>query len=315
ADHQAEADVLQSILLDAANQQRLTVPVCLVHYVARSQESVLIHDAMHEKLLAQDLYVQQNRPRSVLAVPIMRHGEMMGLLYLENNAAPRVFTESRLEVLHLLATQVAISIENARLYADMEERVAARTAELKALTLRDALTGVGNRKAFDERLEEEFARIGRNGQWLSLLMIDIDHFKRVNDTYGHQAGDDCLRRLGAALAAVPCRSSDFLARYGGEEFAFLLPHTDIDSAAMFAERVLEAARTVVLDADGVHHAVTVSIGAASAKGVVAGDAASLVATADRRLYAAKEQGRNRVVSRDPDHADGRSEEASWQGLA
>ncbi|WP_136416935.1 AAA family ATPase [Herbaspirillum sp. ST 5-3] len=127
---QTEATVLQALALDESNQYTAPLPLSLLHYVAHTREGLVIQDALEEKLLANDAYVQTFRPRSLLVVPILHHGEMTGLLYLENSAVSGAFTENRLQVLHLLASQAAISIENARLYANMEDRVSARTAEL-----------------------------------------------------------------------------------------------------------------------------------------------------------------------------------------
>jgi diguanylate cyclase (GGDEF)-like protein len=239
----------------------------------------------------------QHQPLSLLAVPILHHQEIMGVLYLENNAVAGAFTEQRLEVLHLLASQAAISIENSRLYADMEQRIAARTAELKAMSLRDALTGVANRKAFNERMAEEMARMLRNGQPLALLLLDIDHFKSVNDSYGHLVGDECLARVGAALAGTR-RVNDFVARYGGEEFTILLPNTDLAGATLCAERALDAVRGIVLEIGVIRHPITASIGVALAQPDAIIDATSLIACADQRMYDAKFGGRNRIVNVD-----------------
>jgi len=236
-------------------------------------------------------------------MPILQHGELTGMLYLENSAVAGAFTESRLEVLRLLASQAAISIENARLYADMEERVAARTAELKAMSLRDGLTGVANRRAFDERVQEELTRSRRNGKSVSLLIIDIDHFKRVNDSYGHQAGDDCLRRMGKTLSASCRRAGDFVGRYGGEEFVNLLPDTALENAVLFAEQVRSAVQGIVLEIGELRHPITASIGVAEARPDVNVTPADLIGEADRCLYAAKENGRNRVVSDASQFAD------------
>ncbi|MFT5535064.1 MAG: diguanylate cyclase (GGDEF)-like protein, partial [Candidatus Paceibacteria bacterium] len=252
-------------------------------------------EALKEKLVASDPYVQRHRPRSLLILPILHQGELTGMLYLENNEVSGAFTENRLKVLQLLASQAAISIENASLYADMEARVAARTAELKAMSLRDGLTGVANRRAFDERLQEELARSRRNGRPLSLLIIDIDHFKRVNDTYGHPVGDACLRRMGETLLAKCQRATDFVARYGGEEFAIVLPDTDIKNALAFADRVRSAIEQIVLEVGDIRHPITASIGAAQAGPKSLTDSAYLIAAADRGLYAAKAAGRNCVM--------------------
>ncbi|MBC7502556.1 MAG: diguanylate cyclase [Herminiimonas sp.] len=298
SDAQGEAKVMQSIALDTAQQDTSPVPLSLFHYVAHTKASVVLHDASKDKLTANDPYVQNNASRAVSIVPILHQGDLMGMLYLENNAVSGAFTEGRLEVLHLLASQAAISIENARLYADMEERVAARTSELKAMSLRDELTGVANRRAFDERLQEELGRGRRNRQPVSLLIIDIDHFKKVNDSFGHPVGDACLRLMGAALNAQCHRSADFVARYGGEEFAMILPDTDTSQAIVFAERVRGAVAQIVLEIGEVRHPITASIGVASDIGNANTTLAELISHADRSLYAAKAAGRNCVIAAD-----------------
>ena len=182
----------------------------------------------------------------------------------------------------------------------MQEELLEKNEELKTIALRDGLTGVANRRAFDERIEEEFGRIRRNGQSLSFLIIDIDHFKSVNDLYGHQIGDECLRQMGKVLISVNRRPSDFVARYGGEEFAYLLSDTDTKGAELFAERVLRAVRAIILEIGDIRHPITASIGVATATGSDMENPAQLIAIADQHLFTAKNTGRNRLVNRDPD---------------
>ena len=171
--------------------------------------------------------------------------------------------------------------------------------KLAALALTDGLTGLANRRAFDEALEREWRRTLREGSQMSLLLLDIDHFKRFNDLYGHQAGDDCLRAVAqAALGAV--RQTDTVARYGGEEIALILPRVDGPGAAETAEKVRAAIETLRLTyAESVEggESLTVSIGAATALARVGGTMRmpeSLLLTADNALYKAKHAGRNRV---------------------
>jgi len=168
--------------------------------------------------------------------------------------------------------------------------------ELRHLSSLDGLTGVLNRRSFDERLEREWRRAGRDAASIAVLMVDIDHFKRYNDHYGHQAGDACLQRLARALGGTVARPADLVARYGGEEFAIILPDTDLDGAA----RVGETARLTV-DGLALPHAasrvaphVTISVGVAATVPAGQLNAADLVAAADRALYRAKQGGRNRV---------------------
>jgi len=170
--------------------------------------------------------------------------------------------------------------------------------KLSALATTDGLTGLANRRAFDERLVDEWARARRDGTQLSLLLIDVDHFKKFNDHNGHLAGDGCLRALGRILSDHARRPADLAARYGGEEFAMLLPNTGPDGCA----EVGEAIRRALHDLAMLHaqnppsRLVTVSVGAAASLPTeTTADSSTLVAAADRALYAAKESGRDRLV--------------------
>jgi diguanylate cyclase (GGDEF)-like protein len=162
---------------------------------------------------------------------------------------------------------------------------------------RDPLTGVANRRTFDEAMAREWERAQRATAPLSLLLVDIDHFKRHNDEYGHQAGDECLKRVAAVLAAQARRQGDLVARYGGEEFAVLLPETGPEAAAAVAERLRVAVAAIVLpykpSAGG--HAVTVSVGVASVVPEASRRPAELIAASDQALYTAKAVGRNQVI--------------------
>lgn len=170
-------------------------------------------------------------------------------------------------------------------------------AELERLATRDGLTSVANRRCFDQTLNTEWRRATRESRALSLLMIDVDYFKFYNDTYGHQGGDDCLRRVAGAMSDVVKRSSDAVARYGGEEFAIILPATDPEGACIVAERIRAAVENLALPhtKSEVADHVTVSIGVASAIVSTGGMPTQLVGVADAALYRAKKEGRNRVV--------------------
>jgi diguanylate cyclase (GGDEF)-like protein len=166
--------------------------------------------------------------------------------------------------------------------------------KLYEATVRDGLTGVFNRHFLDERLQSEFAFARRHGTPLSLLMLDADHFKRVNDTHGHPAGDEVLRRIAAALTEM-VRTEDVVARYGGEEFVLLLRATPMELACGVAERIRASIELLQIDHGGTRIPVTVSIGLACQRPERNYDAASgLLASADAALYQAKENGRNRV---------------------
>lgn len=166
--------------------------------------------------------------------------------------------------------------------------------QLERLAMHDALTGLANRRSFDETLALETRRAQRDGTPLALLMIDIDHFKRYNDTCGHPAGDACLQRVAKVLAACTRRPSDLLARYGGEEMAVILPNTDSGGAAVVAKQMLERLAREAIDHPGSPFGrVTVSIGASCASGAELDGRQSLIDSADQALYHAKEAGRNR----------------------
>jgi diguanylate cyclase (GGDEF)-like protein len=160
----------------------------------------------------------------------------------------------------------------------------------------DGLTGVYNRRCFDERLASEWGRAARNKTALSVLLVDVDAFKRFNDRYGHQSGDECLRRVAQAVGGSIRRPGDLVARYGGEEFACLLPETDLPGALVVAGQVRSRVQELGIEhaESGVAPVVTVSIGVCSRPASVPGSIQALVASADRHLYQAKANGRNQV---------------------
>ncbi|NRR31090.1 GGDEF domain-containing protein [Oxalobacteraceae bacterium] len=168
--------------------------------------------------------------------------------------------------------------------------------KLETLSTTDGLTGIGNRRHFDEVLASEWSRAARLKQPLALAMLDVDWFKKFNDHYGHQQGDECLRRVALVLAASMCRAGDVVARYGGEEFVFIAPNCDAAQARSLGDKLHKAFATLALP----HQAsdfgrVTVSIGVASIVPQPGAMPDSLVRAADQALYQAKEQGRNRAV--------------------
>jgi diguanylate cyclase (GGDEF)-like protein len=198
-----------------------------------------------------------------------------------------------------------------RLKAEMDrhrerERELARSARqleeanrcLQQLSKVDVVTGIGNRRCFEEVIAQEWSRAQRQGMPLSVLMIDIDLFKEFNDLYGHINGDICLRRVADAVRKAMKRPGDIVARYGGEEFVVVLPETGAEGAVKVAERIHAALHgaAIVHERSQVADHITVSIGAASTHPCQGCEPASLVAAADSALYAAKREGRNRTVT-------------------
>ena len=176
---------------------------------------------------------------------------------------------------------------------DMTDEKLAQIA-LEQLATRDGLTGLANRRCFDETLHAEWTRALRQRQPLSLLMVDVDNFKAYNDANGHLGGDECLKRIATAVASE-MRANDLVARYGGEEFAVILPNQSLKGAASVAERIRTRVEQLQVPnrlAPGEH--VTVSIGAATAIASPDNSASELVAIADAALYRAKHMGRNRI---------------------
>ena len=188
----------------------------------------------------------------------------------------------------------------------MTRKLDAANQELKRLTSLDGLTGIANRRHFDEVLEREWRRAMRQGEELSIMMCDIDHFKAYNDAVGHQKGDECLRQVAGALAGTLDRGGDLLAHYGGEEFVAVLPGTALSGASFLASQMRKA--VIALDIphpESPFGQVTVSFGIASAVAMPETDPNDIVGAADSALYKAKRSGRNRVFqtsSLDPQDA-------------
>jgi diguanylate cyclase (GGDEF)-like protein len=185
---------------------------------------------------------------------------------------------------------------NAQALATLNTQLSAQSEQLRSLAFVDGLTGVANRRHFDENLHAEWRRSRRDRVPLAMLMIDIDHFKLYNDQYGHQAGDVCLQAVARVLKESFGRSHDMVARYGGEEFACLLPASGMDGALAKAEELRAAVENLHIGhkSSPVAPVVTISVGVAAIVPDAEAHPDQLLAAADTALYAAKRDGRNRV---------------------
>ncbi|MDP9193839.1 MAG: sensor domain-containing diguanylate cyclase [Acidobacteriota bacterium] len=240
--------------------------------------------------------------RSELCVPVRHHDRIVAVLNLESRR-PAAFHDD-LPLLTGIANQIAGAIASGQLYAELKEVTAQLEQKTRALeeanahlgsaietlhriSTQDGLTGLSNRRHFDDTLVLEWRRALRNGMPLSLLILDIDFFKTFNDEQGHQAGDDALRGVASVLRETVQRAADIVARYGGEEFVVLLPETDASHAQVIAESLRHGIEQL--------GTVTASLGVTTLVPSREGSPHELVGKADEALYEAKRLGRNRVV--------------------
>jgi diguanylate cyclase (GGDEF)-like protein len=206
--------------------------------------------------------------------------KMIGILYEDSKKITR-FGKEEEGIVKALAAQAGLALENATLY------------ELATL---DGLTRIYQRRYFEAMAELEWKRVIRHRRPLSILMVDMDHFKGINDTYGHDKGDVVLRKTAQILKSA-CREEDIVARYGGEEFVILLPETDLEGTRAVAQRIHDEIRKLYVLPD---RSITLSIGVASYPSAGVKDVMSLIKCADQALYSAKNAGRNQTVYYSPE---------------
>lgn len=255
--------------------------------------------------------------RSSLTCPLIAMGKPIGFLFF-SSSKPNTYENIHVDLFLQIAAQLSAIIEKSRLYeqveqtnrrllAEIEERKKVEAAlresqerlqnanrTLQQLANLDGLTGVANRRVFAERLRHEWLRAIRNQEELSLLLVDVDYFKSFNDTYGHLAGDDCLKQVAAAAKACVHRPADLVARYGGEEFVLLLPQTNAEGAAQLAESLCQKIRDLRIthESSKVADHVTVSVGTITHQPRPRCALDQFIYAADAALYRAKANGRN-----------------------
>lgn len=267
--------------------------------------AVLHHDSFVQMIIVtgQGAYVSASavRNNAVPGIAKIQTSIPLGLLAVACLASrdPFMIAYSVLVLLHFFAILEIINFLS-RKTRDMlvaQEEAAAANRLLEALTTTDPLTGIVNRRGFDMVFSREFADAAQNGRPLSLLLLDIDHFKALNDAFGHQRGDECLRALSRNMCETMARRQDVVCRYGGEEFAIVLPDTDDAAARIVAERVRRAIEALAFrHPTSVSGVTTVSIGYAVVDHAIQQDGGALIKRADEALYRAKASGRNRVVA-------------------
>jgi diguanylate cyclase (GGDEF)-like protein len=277
------------------------------HAILHPDDVFIVEDALEDERFASNpLVLSDPSIRFYAGAPLTTSSGLAFGTLCVIDTVPRELNENQIRTLQALARQVMAQLELRRAIDELKdsarEREAARqqlvisTQQLKAAnealareSTTDVLTGLANRRAFELKLDEEFDRAARYGTELSLMLLDADHFKSVNDEFGHSAGDQTLKRLAEILTSNT-RLSDTLARYGGEEFAILLPNAGREIALGLAERF----RAAIENADWEIRPMTVSVGVATRSDFVQTRRA-LVDAADRAMYDAKSEGRNRVA--------------------
>jgi len=254
----------------------------LTEYILSQNQPVVIEDV--DKFDSADsCSIQAEGIKSLIAMPLVVERKIIGIIYVDD-FVPRTFTQKDKSILALLATQAAIAIEKMQLF----ERV-------KKLAVTDGLTGLYNHRYFVQSLRVEMKRATRYGHSLSLLMIDVDHFKHYNDINGHLRGNDALKSVTQAMKAVT-RAMDVLARYGGEEFAVILTETNKKKALQTAERICRTVEEerIYGEENQPLGQLTVSVGVATFPDDALKEG-KLIDRADHALYEAKQQGRNRAI--------------------
>ena len=223
-----------------------------------------------------------------VTIPLKIEKEIVGVLNI-NDGEQDSFEESSLEMVLDISDFISMSVSNAILYE-----------QTKQLAVTDGLTGISNRPNMEQALQNEFERSMRYGAPLSVVLLDVDHFKGVNDTYGHQKGDEILVAVASLLKKV-CRTNDIAARYGGEEFLMILPQSNAQGAFKIAERVREEMMKMNFTGNESNFSVTTSCGVAELDRDFIKNTDQLVAIADHALYEAKNSGRNKTIIGHPEN--------------
>jgi two-component system, cell cycle response regulator len=257
-----------------------------------AKKTIIIKDAQKDPLM-KDVrkIIAPVGIRSIVVIPVIFRDEVIGTLLLRTSRMRRSFTKREIDLCIALANVSANALYNAMLY----EKLSREKMRLERFAITDYLTGIYNIRYFYNRIEEEFSRAVRYKLPLSCIMFDIDHFKKINDNFGHRAGDIVLREF-AQLVKLHSRRSDVFARYGGEEFILLLPQTPLKGAIAEAERIRIAVKGHQFDAIRKKIDIAVSIGIACRPNKKIKNYDDLINLADNAMFTAKKRGRDRIVA-------------------
>lgn len=263
----------------------------LIGRVWATQQTEWIEDIsqVQENVFSRVKLVQNTGLKTVFAVPITIEGRVLVILCLFQRSS-LLYNPELVELVSAVALELSGFIGRKK----TEEALKQANKELLRLANLDGLTGIANRRCFDKSLSREWLRLKREESPLTLLLSDIDYFKLYNDYYGHQAGDECLRRIAKAIAESCKRPADLVARYGGEEFAILLPNTNLDGAIYITQQIQQkiASMAIPHQCSDASNQVTLSIGLVSMIPANETSPEIMIAAADKALYQAKDQGRN-----------------------
>ncbi len=249
-------------------------------HVMQTGKPLIVNDVLKSEFFLKTVDQRTSfQTRSLMCVPLVSRNKTVGVLEALNKKGGKDFNEEDLRLFTAFSNQVSVAIDNAKLYN---------------MAFYDGLTKIFVRRYVEAWLETEYARVRRYNTDLSLMLFDIDHFKKINDTYGHQAGDFVLQELAATVKSV-IRQADILGRYGGEEFLVCLPETKVEKALHSAERIRKAVEEKKFIYEGKQIPVTISIGVASFRQTPEDKVSRFIKDADQALYFSKEHGRNRVT--------------------
>jgi diguanylate cyclase (GGDEF)-like protein len=251
--------------------------------VAATRESLIIDNylAWDSKLTIYEVL----GAKSVVLVPLLAGEQLLGVIGIGHmhTEHERHFNDEDVRLLNLFAQQATIAIQNAHLFAEIQQ-----------MAMTDPLTGLYNRRHFFSLAADEFRHTHRYGSALSVIMLDVDYFKQVNDTYGHGVGDQALQTVTQRCKSA-LRNRDLIGRYGGEEIVMLLPETDLEGARQVAERLHRLLSDVPIETSVGKITITASLGVATYRKEYHTTLEQLIDYADQGLYAAKQAGRNRVI--------------------